>query len=255
MSDRKARKERPAILKPDPPLTPALKWASEHQNARLVQHLRVVAVITSKSYTLALLTLSEALTQPVSPARVEQLRRVADDLAGELIRVEDAMRELAPDADFDPSHEICEALLNNILRLTVKLAADYPVTGEDAAGLAVQLAEEGAKTELRKLFDALVLEAENPQVHGPALDVLLYGEAIVRADDREVDRAAELRAGFDDEDETRAVDHQATELAAALDAARARGEGPLPELAAGAEARGLNRDDLEHPPTTRPGSH
>ncbi len=181
-----------------------------------ITHLSAVAEVTRRSQQIALAALHEALTSPVSPERVNQLRRVADDLDREVGRLEAAMLELDPDADFNPSAgleaeivrtedppvrtaetqrkidglariarmasgagsgmPLIDGLRDRIFALSADLALDYPVTAEDAAGLGRELAEAGDVLKLRELRDSLVRESENPIRYGPALDVLLYGE-------------------------------------------------------------------------------
>ncbi len=71
-------------------------------------HLQAVAKVTAKSRDIALAALHEARTRPVAEGRVRQLRQVAQDLNREVGRLETAMDELAPDADFDPSGSMHE---------------------------------------------------------------------------------------------------------------------------------------------------
>lgn len=84
MTERMARKERPAILAPA---------KLDHLPPDPLRHLAAVAEVTRRSQQIALAALHEALTQPVCPARVEQLRRVTDDMNREVRRLEDAIRE------------------------------------------------------------------------------------------------------------------------------------------------------------------
>ena len=143
MTDRKARKERPAILAPD---------RLEHRPPDPLRHLSAVAEVTRRSQQIALAALHEALTQPSrrpgSPyafERVQQLRRVTEDMDREVGRLEDAMDELAPDADFNPSGELKD--VEGELR-------DGRIYGTDQA------------TELRKreLEDAPIVREDDPPV-------------------------------------------------------------------------------------------
>lgn len=176
-----------------------------HRPPDPLRHLSAVAEVTRRSQQIALAALHEALTAPVEPGRVAQLRRVTDDLNREVRRLEDAIRETYPEAVEDPAALIRRRLIpgeavdpwlvSQINGLAAKLGEEYPVTGEDAAGLGQELAEAGDVAGLRNLRDVLLLEEEDATANGPELDALLYGAPIVRKDDPEVDRADELRAG------------------------------------------------------------
>lgn len=71
----------------------------------IVTHLQVVAEVTHRSYEIALLALHEATEEKEVGGRIDQLRRIADDLHREVRRLEEAADELAEDADFDPAAE------------------------------------------------------------------------------------------------------------------------------------------------------
>lgn len=73
------------------------------RHSGIVTHLRVVTEVTHRSYGIALLALTEALGEKEVQGRIDQLRRIADDLKREVRRLEAASLELADDADFDPA--------------------------------------------------------------------------------------------------------------------------------------------------------
>ena len=63
----------------------------KHSPPEPLRHLSTVLGITQRSQQIARAALYEALTQPISPDRVVQLRKVADDLIREVERLEDAL--------------------------------------------------------------------------------------------------------------------------------------------------------------------
>jgi hypothetical protein len=154
-----------------------------HRPPDPLRHLSAVAEVTRRSQQIALAALHEALTQPVCPERVAQLRRVTDDLHREVRRLEEAIDESddAPIVRVDDPPVVLvdvaalEAVGGTVKKLAADLAEELPCTGEDAAGLGVELAEAGDVEGLRRLRDLLLAESNDPRTNGPALDVLLYG--------------------------------------------------------------------------------
>jgi hypothetical protein len=173
-------------------------------DSRAVSHLAAVAEVTQRSQQIALVALHEALTAPVSPERVAQLRRVTDDLNREVGRLEDALGDMldaALDAPVvrteDPpvTMPLLVGLRDMIFGLATELGKDYPVTAEDAAGLGQELAVAGDVQGLRQLRELLLREAENPVRYGAALDRRLYGEP--ERPEKRHERTAEEQAKLD----------------------------------------------------------
>ncbi len=63
----------------------------KHSPPEPLRHLSTVLGVTQRSQQIAQAALYEALTQPISPGRVDQLRKVANDLDREVARLELAL--------------------------------------------------------------------------------------------------------------------------------------------------------------------